>query len=98
VSSVAFSPDGRTLASACFGLERPGGIKLWDAATGKEQTTLQGDSNFVSSLTTWFAKCWREAGGIGCKAQAFIAPHDSFFLLDLNKNVTVKQTEIRPTP
>ena len=39
VGSVAFSPDGKTLASV--GYEE---IKLWDVATGKEQATLLGSS------------------------------------------------------
>ena len=35
---MAFSPDGKTLASAS--LDKT--IKLWDVATGKEQSTLKG--------------------------------------------------------
>lgn len=45
VNSVAFSPDGKTLASA-------GGntIKLWDLATGQEFKTLRGNWGNVSSV------------------------------------------------
>jgi WD40 repeat protein/Flp pilus assembly protein TadD len=40
--SVAFSPDGRLLASACasWGRRNNAGVKLWDAATGQEIRTL----------------------------------------------------------
>jgi len=34
VSGVAFSPDGRRLASASADTEKPGEVKIWDAATG----------------------------------------------------------------
>jgi WD40 repeat protein/Flp pilus assembly protein TadD len=38
VRSVAFSPDGRLLASAsgAWGTNEPGEVKVWDAATGRE--------------------------------------------------------------
>lgn len=36
VYSVAFSPDGKTLASVSFGRT----VKLWDVATGKEQASV----------------------------------------------------------
>ena len=43
VQSVAFSPDGKTIASG----SRDMTIKLWDVATGKERATLMGHSNYV---------------------------------------------------
>ena len=44
--SVAFSPDGSTLASAA----RNGKIKLWDIATQTEVTTLEGHKSRVHSI------------------------------------------------
>lgn len=46
VWSVAFSPDGKTLASG----SRDKTIKLWDASTGKEIRTFRGHSNWVWSV------------------------------------------------
>jgi len=46
VSSVAFSPDGRTLASG----SSDNTVKLWDAKTGQELTTLKGHGSDVSSV------------------------------------------------
>jgi WD40 repeat protein/predicted Ser/Thr protein kinase len=52
VSSAAFSPDGRTVASgsgvAIFGMD--GDIKLWDLKTGKERLTLRGHKGEVFGL------------------------------------------------
>src|SRR5262249_50243665 len=40
VSCVAFSPDGRRLASANGGVRTPGEIKVWDTADGRERLCL----------------------------------------------------------
>ena len=46
VYSVAFSPDGQTLASGSYDKT----IKLWDAKSGKEISTLKGHSDGVFSV------------------------------------------------
>ncbi len=46
VSSVAFSPDGRRLATGIYGRA----VQLWDAATGQELLTLKGHSDSVQSV------------------------------------------------
>src|SRR5262249_48333772 len=46
VSSVAFSPDGKTLASASWDQT----IKLWDVSAGRELATLKGHTSSVSSV------------------------------------------------
>jgi WD40 repeat protein/tRNA A-37 threonylcarbamoyl transferase component Bud32 len=57
VTGVAFSPDGHTLASVTgfardFGLAsgRPGEVKLWDVASGKELHALIGHMGPVTSV------------------------------------------------
>jgi WD40 repeat protein len=46
VLSVAYSPDGKTLASG----SKDQTIKLWDVTTGKEQATLKGHTDLVTSV------------------------------------------------
>lgn len=47
VDSVAFSPDGRTLANGSLN----GTIRLWDTSSGKLKRTLKDQFGFIKSLT-----------------------------------------------
>src|SRR4051812_13681437 len=46
VYTVAFNPDGKTLASG----SRDETIKLWDVVAGKEKATIKGHMDGVSSM------------------------------------------------
>jgi WD40 repeat protein len=71
VWAVAFSPDGKRLASASWD-----GVKLWDAATGQSIRTLKGDSGPVNGVNfspdgrrvasagrDWMVRVWDAATG-----------------------------------
>jgi WD40 repeat protein len=48
--SVAFTPDGRTLASGGGDWDQFGEVALWDAATGRCRFVLQGHASWVEGV------------------------------------------------
>jgi eukaryotic-like serine/threonine-protein kinase len=52
VNSVAWSPDGKRLASTSGEFSPPGEVKIWDSATGKELFNLAGHTNEVN-MVSW---------------------------------------------
>ena len=52
INSIAWSPDGKRLASSSGEFHPPGEIKIWDPATGKELLNLAGHTNEVN-MVAW---------------------------------------------
>src|SRR5262249_52359750 len=57
VLDVAFTPDGKTLATASWDKDRNNSpdhtdcmVKLWGVASGRERATLTGHTTFVTSI------------------------------------------------
>src|SRR5262249_54067218 len=50
VRSVAYSPDGRRLASGAGKYGEPGEVKVWDTATGRELLCLRMPGDLVSCV------------------------------------------------
>ncbi|HEY9174488.1 MAG TPA: protein kinase [Verrucomicrobiae bacterium] len=51
VTALAFSPDGKRLASGAGFVEST--IRLWDVASGRELARLQGHRTYVRALVFW---------------------------------------------
>ena len=58
IRSLAFSPDGRDLASACDSRD----LKVWDLTAGHEKCTLRGHKEPVSALAFSGDGAWLAAG------------------------------------
>src|SRR5262249_35245207 len=65
VYSVAFSPDGKRLASAggAFNLKVGGEVKIWDMNTGLEVTTLKDFTGAVYGVA--FSPCGTQLAACG---------------------------------
>jgi WD40 repeat protein len=50
VTSVAFSPDGKRLASTGGEMNKPGEVRIWDSATGQELLSLKGHTAHISGV------------------------------------------------
>jgi WD40 repeat protein/tRNA A-37 threonylcarbamoyl transferase component Bud32 len=50
IRSVAYSPDGRRLASAAGEVNKPGEVKVWDVVTGQELFCLREHQDLVSCM------------------------------------------------
>jgi WD40 repeat protein len=50
VNALAFSPDGKTLATGDGWIDRTGGVKLWDVNAGTERVSLGEYPNAIQSV------------------------------------------------
>jgi WD40 repeat protein len=69
VHSLAFSPDGKVLASGAGGPQRGGELKLWDVARAQELADLPDVSGIVTGL------CFSPDGGTLAATNVIIGPN-----------------------
>src|SRR5262245_33530969 len=84
VYSVAFSHDGKTLASGSFDKT----VKLWDAASGKVLHTLKGHENQVFGVA-FNNDSTMLASGSQDKTIRLWNPQDGAFLRDLKGHTDI---------
>src|SRR5947209_19417108 len=65
VTSVAFTADGKTLAS----VGQDNSVKLWDVATGQERMTLKGHIGLVRSVAFTAGGRTVASGGVAVGGQ-----------------------------
>ncbi len=85
VMSVAFSPDGRTLATGGGMWKSAGELKLWDATTGKLKADLKGHPKIVLSVAFSPDGKTLLAGGGGMGGSGFVNLWDVHTLKQRNR-------------
>ncbi|MET7695768.1 trypsin-like peptidase domain-containing protein [Streptomyces sp. NPDC005483] len=80
VNSMAFSPDGKTLATADY----DGTLRLWDVTTGKPTAKLTGDNKWVAFSPD--GKILATAGDGGRVRLWDVATHKTFAILNSHHN------------
>ena len=94
VESVAFSPDGTTLASGSF----DGSVRLWDVETGQHKATLSTDpSRRFLTLDVWSVAFSPDGTTLAASNEDFA--YNTILLWDMSPYITPSvQTAIELSP